>query len=77
MTAGLASDWQVTCLGRLIGPALAGPHLAGPALAGLLHQFACCGRPVDRPQIALISSKTPTTQPPRTSMKMERSRDFM
>ena len=50
MTAGLASDWQVTCLGRLIGPALAGPHLAGPALAGLLHRLDCRGRPVGRPQ---------------------------
>ena len=57
MTAGLASDWQVTCLGRLVGPALAGPHLAGPALAGLLHQFACCGRPVGRPHYRQVHCK--------------------
>ena len=47
VTGGLASDWQDTCLVRLLGPALAGPHLAGPALAD--HQVHRRGRPGGRP----------------------------
>ena len=49
VTGGLASDWQDTCLVRLLGPALAGPHLAGPALADRLHQVDRRGRPGGRP----------------------------
>ena len=45
VTGGLASDWQDTCLVRLLGPALAGPHLAGSALADRLHQVHRCGCP--------------------------------